>query len=447
MASAIAFSKVVYYKPMLIWAVLIFFSLFLLSCKEEKEDPPQIINIKLTEPETLVIAYERADFSAKLISDGPLYSHLRDRGFCWSPDSVPTLSNLSKSLGFATKPGSFSGRIEGLNPESKYFIRAYAIYKSEVIYSDIISFTTLPFEPPLVNTDEIAGIYSEKARVKISVVKNGGKPLTALGVCWSTSPNPTLSDSHTSDSIHYQSSVSTITGLIPATKYFVRAYASSAIGTTYGNELNFTTEDFFECGNIFTRTHVAGDIAPETKTIDYNTILSNVTGSPKCWIIQNLGAEHPASSFTDTSSASAGWYWQFNRKQGYKVEGLQRTPNTIWTRSICEHTDWTPSNDPCTQLLRNGWRMPTQTEIKSIFSHKGWNYNTTNQFEEFKFHCAGILDMDTGELILFGTYSSIWSTTTSSPEWAFMSVLGTDIWGLISDGRKTVGRSIRCLQD
>lgn len=432
---------------MLFWAYIFFMPVALTNCKEESVDPPEIINIGLTEPLPLVIAYERADFSAKLSSDGPLLSHLRDRGFCWSADSVPTLSNLYKSLGFATKPGSFSGRIEGLNPESKYFIRAYAKYKSEVIYGDIISFTTFPFETPIVTTDEIAGIYSEKAEVKISVVKNGGKPLTGLGVCWSTNPNPTLLDSHTSDSIHYESSVSTLTGLMPTTKYYARAYASSAIGTTYGNELHFTTEDFFECGNILTRTHIAGDIAPETKTIDYNTILSDVTGSPKCWILQNLGAEHPAASFSDTSATSAGWYWQFNRKQGYKHDGLQRTPNTIWVRSICERTDWIPSNDPCTKLLRNGWRMPAKTEVKSVFSYKGWTDITANQIDELKFHGSGVLDAETGLLIEFGTYSSIWSTTTSDSKWAIRSVLEIGDWGYIADGFKTVGRSIRCLQD
>ena len=49
----------------------------------------------------------------------------------------------------------------------------------------------------------------------------------------------------------------------------------------------------------------------------------------------------------DATEASAGWYWQFNLKQGFKHDGSSRTPYTTWINSINENTDWNSANDPC----------------------------------------------------------------------------------------------------
>src|SRR5699024_8442454 len=95
---------------------------------------------------------------------------------------------------------------------------------------------------------------------------------------------------------------------------------------------------------------------------------SNISGSPKCWITQNLGANQSAISATDGTEAAAGWYWQFNRAQGYKHDGTTRTPSNAWTSwiggttGINESAQWSSVNDPCVNLLGSGWRMPTHAE-------------------------------------------------------------------------------------
>ena len=78
-----------------------------------------------------------------------------------------------------------------------------------------------------------------------------------------------------------------------------------------------------------TVNHVAGTVAPVTKTASYGTVLTSITGASKCWITQNLGADHQATSATDATEPSAGWYWQFNRLQGYKNDGVTLSPT--WT--------------------------------------------------------------------------------------------------------------------
>jgi hypothetical protein len=94
----------------------------------------------------------------------------------------------------------------------------------------------------------------------------------------------------------------------------------------------------FTCGISFTIIHTAsGGIAPVDKTVTYGTV-NNIPGEPaKCWITRNLGASQQATGPTDPTEASAGWYWQFNLKQGYKHDGTTRTPATTWIAGISEN--------------------------------------------------------------------------------------------------------------
>ena len=73
------------------------------------------------------------------------------------------------------------------------------------------------------------------------VSADGGATVTARGVCWSTSPNPTVGDSHTNDGSGTGSFTSNITGLSANTTYYVRAYATNSAGTSYGSQVSFTT--------------------------------------------------------------------------------------------------------------------------------------------------------------------------------------------------------------
>ena len=74
-----------------------------------------------------------------------------------------------------------------------------------------------------------------------NITSDGGATITACGVCWSTSQNPTINDNHTTNGATTGSFTSNITGLTAGTTYYVRAYAINAVGTAYGNEVSFTT--------------------------------------------------------------------------------------------------------------------------------------------------------------------------------------------------------------
>ena len=68
---------------------------------------------------------------------------------------------------------------------------------------------------------------------------NGGFPVTARGVCWSTEKMPTIDDSKTNDGKDLGTFTSAVTGLSSNTTYYVRAYATNIAGTGYGNEVSF----------------------------------------------------------------------------------------------------------------------------------------------------------------------------------------------------------------
>jgi hypothetical protein len=200
------------------------------------------------------------------------------------------------------------------------------------------------------------------------------------------------------------------------------------------------------CGNSFSITHAAGEIAPTDKTVTYGTILTNLTGSEKCWITQNLGADHHATSATDGTEASAGWYWQFNRKQGYMHDGTMRTPNTSWIKPISENSDWISSNDPCALLLGTGWRLPTKSEWQTADATGGW-YNYNGPYASaLKLHNTGCLDFSTGMLNFRGSWGFYWSGSQYDSNLGWYLVFYSDYCN-ISSNYKSYGYSIRCLKD
>lgn len=94
---------------------------------------------------------------------------------------------------------------------------------------------------PLLSTVPIANITFTSATSGGNISSDGNATVTAKGVCWSTSSNPAISDSKTSDGNGTGQFASNITGLTSGTLYFVRAYATNSAGTAYGDEMSFST--------------------------------------------------------------------------------------------------------------------------------------------------------------------------------------------------------------
>ena len=93
----------------------------------------------------------------------------------------------------------------------------------------------------VVTTSPVTGITTTTATGGGNVISDGGSPITARGICWSTSTNPTITGNHTTEPGTLGPFTSNMTGLNPSTTYHVRAYATNAIGTGYGSDIQFST--------------------------------------------------------------------------------------------------------------------------------------------------------------------------------------------------------------
>jgi hypothetical protein len=112
-----------------------------------------------------------------------------------------------------------------------------------------------PLKPPFnsaptVTTTTATGITGSTASSGGNATDDGGSAITAKGVCWSTSINPVVTGSHTNDGTGEGSFTSTLTGLSTNSTYYYRAYATNAIGTSYGTELSFSTGTVTLLSNI-----------------------------------------------------------------------------------------------------------------------------------------------------------------------------------------------------
>ncbi len=195
-------------------------------------------------PSTSVVTAMPTDITATSAVVGgtvtlPEGTHVFLRGVCWGTAPSPDIDGDHTTEG--TGIGSFSGTLEGLNPNTTYFVRAYAVSDHGLSYGNELSFTTLS-GIPVVTTAEVSDVTGNSALCGGTVTDGGGLEITARGVCWSTSPNPTLNDSHTTDGTGTGSFTSSLTGLNASTTYYVRAYASNSLVTIYGGEQSFTTE-------------------------------------------------------------------------------------------------------------------------------------------------------------------------------------------------------------
>ncbi|MCX6278189.1 MAG: hypothetical protein NT004_08835 [Bacteroidetes bacterium] len=98
---------------------------------------------------------------------------------------------------------------------------------------------------PTVLTTMVTNITQTAATGGGNVTSDGGATVTLRGVCWSTTPNPTITDSHTIDGNGVGTFITNISMLVGNTQYYIRAYATNSMGTSYGNEVSFLTLQFF----------------------------------------------------------------------------------------------------------------------------------------------------------------------------------------------------------
>lgn len=158
-----------------------------------------------------------------------------ERGICWSTNHAPTIEGSGR-MNLGNGNGTFSGVISGLTLNTTYYVRAYAINNRGTAYGDEIQFTTADGTPTVTTTTPTK--TGTTVTTGGHVVSDEGSPVTARGVCYGTTPYPDLGVAHNHTEDGSGTGTYSSTFEMPSTGvYYVRAYATNAMGTSYGEQL------------------------------------------------------------------------------------------------------------------------------------------------------------------------------------------------------------------
>lgn len=235
-----------------IWAVILLFSVVLFfACTVEPyegtiTDPnapvqvnPAILPV-LTTTTSSNITTTSASSGGNVTADGG--SPVTARGVVWGTNQNPTIAN-SKTVD-GTGIGNFVSSITNLATGNVYYVRAYATNANGTSYGSQTSFSiSTPSNLPVLTTTAVTNNAYPGATSGGNITSDGGSPVIARGVVWSSLSNPTLPT--TSKTVNGTgtgvfTSVIANLGVVPGTVINLRAYATNANGTSYGNQVTFT---------------------------------------------------------------------------------------------------------------------------------------------------------------------------------------------------------------
>ena len=287
-----------------------------LTIGEDKVNIPVRMNIPSREKPTVAlqivdnVTYSSVRFKGAIANIGS--SKVSRHGFCWATSEEPTVSSKGIcNFGDSEKAKDFTYSANSLQPNTYYYVRAYAENTEGISYSNQIKFQTKGTpQLPTVETGIVSSITSSQAQVIGNVISLGNiDELIQYGHVWGTKQLPTTSNSKTQLGNTETTGTfnSTLTGLAPNTLYHVRAYAVNSVGTSYGKEISFTTsyaDVVVNTENINNITHRAATCSASIASKGGHTIIERGV----CWGVSvnpTLNGSHKAStSNSDTFTAN-----------------------------------------------------------------------------------------------------------------------------------------------
>ncbi len=302
--------------------------------------------------------------------------------------------------------------------------------------------------PPIITTLAVSAITQTSATTGGNITSDGGDIVTARGVCWSTLQNPVIINDHTTDSLSTGSFISYISGLTATTTYYVRAYASNILGTSYGNELTFTTPS-----------------TPLTVTdVDLN-VYNTVTIGTQTWMMENLRTTKyndntPIPLVTDNNSwiilTTPGYCWYQNKESIYKIDY-----GALYNWYVVDSESNGGKN-----ICPAGWHVPTDAEWTTLTTFLGGETIAGGKLKEIGTtywsspndganNETGFTALPGGSRDLIGEYvglhsNTIWWSATEEDAATYAWRIYLDSGSRNADrgvGYKRGGFSVRCLKD
>jgi len=395
---------------------------------------------------TAMLANYRTGINAKLNNadtSDMLNPYLRKADAVVSVETEPVF-NASVAKGITEmdtaywnrKTGNITGNIQYWNGTSWVNLAPGQNGQALILVNGIPSWSGAAYAT--LNTSSVSSITSTSVSGGGNISSDGGATVSARGLVYSTSTNPTLSNTVLTISSGTGSFLGALTGLSPITTYYIRAYATNSAGTAYGNETSFTT--------LPTVTDIDGNI--------YNTIQIG----DQVWMSENLktsryrnGGSIP--NVTDntlwSNSTIGAWSYYNNNVSNNAIYGKLYNWYTTLGDTLCP-TGWgVPTDAEWTTLTDSlGGESVAGRKMKSkgitYWSSQSSGTDNSSGFSSLPggFRCSGSFDY-------IRNYAWFWSATEYAFSYAWSRYLYYLAGNVVryNDIKKSVGASVRCLRD
>ena len=353
----------------------------LVSCKPDPERP-SVVTLPVTE-----ITEATAVSGGNVTSDGG--AEVSARGVCWGPNQNPTTDDNKTVDGNGI--GEFISNLSDLNDSTTYFLRAYATNSEGTSYGEEYCFTTLKItddnegaddnednednegdednednegdednggednddeeddevviELPVVITIDVTGITQTSAVAGGEITSDGGSEVYSRGICWGVNPNPTLDDDFTTNGSGLGVFSCDLNDLTPNTKYYLRSFATNSVGTSFGEQVEFTTLEVEEDGTINGYEYVDLGLPSGLK-----------------WATHNIGATSPSD-------------------KGDMFAWGEISPKAQYTEANCtsygldmQNIAGDPQYDAARANWGSTWKMPSKKDFEELMSECTWEW-------------------------------------------------------------------------
>jgi uncharacterized protein (TIGR02145 family) len=309
-----------------------------------------------------------------------------------------------------------------------------------------------PYLPTVVTTP-VTQLTNVLAVAGGEVLSDATHYVTQRGICWSTSPNPTLNDPHSINGSGLGTFTAQAHNLQSSTTYYIRAYAINSAGVGYGNEISVTTQiEGFELAGV------PGDGV----TFDGYTYPTLVYANGQEWMAENLKTTIYANGDLVTqivdleqweNTNTGKWcYYNFDSQYNNPYGKLYSWESVLDSRNICP----------------TGWRVPTNSDWNTFKNYLGgeslaggrmkstgtihWQSPNTgaNNLSGFNALAGGYLSFfpnnsDIYDLRISGNW---WSSTLYDSDYVYALYLSYN-WSISPENQihKGDGASIRCIKN